>query len=161
MTRIIGCDPGMSGGFAVLEDGALVEIFPTPTMELHNGRRALDASAVMIWLQRHDDCRTLWLEKAQAMPRDGAVGAFAYGKGVGILTGLVLGLSIPLAEITPQDWRRVMGLPNGAGKDASRAMAQKLWPTMAHLFARKKDDGLAEAALIAEAGRRKMGGGTR
>jgi hypothetical protein len=43
-------------------------------------------------------------------------------------------------------------MPPGRDKDAARAEAIRRWPGQAGLFARKKDDGLAEAALIAVAG---------
>jgi hypothetical protein len=43
-------------------------------------------------------------------------------------------------------------LPPGRDKDASRAAAIQRWPARAELFSRKKDDGVAEAALIAIAG---------
>jgi crossover junction endodeoxyribonuclease RuvC len=39
-----------------------------------------------------------------------------------------------------------------ASKDAARAEAIRRWPGQAQLFARVKDDGRAEAALIAIAG---------
>ena len=44
-----------------------------------------------------------------------------------------------------------------ASKDASRAEAIRRWPAQAELFARKKDDGRAEAALIAIAGMTRQG----
>ena len=39
-------------------------------------------------------------------------------------------------------------------KDSSRARALELWPERAELFKRKKDADRAEAALLAEWGRR-------
>ncbi len=41
-----------------------------------------------------------------------------------------------------------------ADKDASRAMACRLFPRHSALFARKKDDGRSEAALLAMYGAR-------
>lgn len=38
---------------------------------------------------------------------------------------------------------------DGKDKDAARALAIELWPAQAQLFARKKDQGRADAALIA------------
>ena len=46
-----------------------------------------------------------------------------------------------------------MNIPPGQGmKDLARAAAVRRWPTHASTFARKCDDGRAEAALIAVAG---------
>jgi hypothetical protein len=36
-----------------------------------------------------------------------------------------------------------------ASKDGAREMAMRLWPSKSELFKRKKDDGRAEAALLA------------
>jgi len=44
----------------------------------------------------------------------------------------------------------------GTTKDDARRMATDLWPGHAPDFARKKDDGRADAALIAEYGRREL-----
>ena len=46
-----------------------------------------------------------------------------------------------------------LGLLN-SGKDASREKFRTLWPKHADLVARVKDDGRAEAALLAEYGRK-------
>ena len=47
-----------------------------------------------------------------------------------------------------------MGIAPGKdrAKDAARTKAIRRWPAKAPLFARKRDDGRAEAALIAVAG---------
>jgi crossover junction endodeoxyribonuclease RuvC len=42
-----------------------------------------------------------------------------------------------------------VGLPHGADKTASRRLACQKWPAFSHLWARVKDDGRAEAALLA------------
>jgi crossover junction endodeoxyribonuclease RuvC len=53
--------------------------------------------------------------------------------------------------ITPPTWKRAVGLTL-ASKDAARSEAIRRWPNHAELFASVKDDGRAEAALIAIAG---------
>jgi hypothetical protein len=47
---------------------------------------------------------------------------------------------------------RVIGIPPGEAKDKAHSEAIRRWPANAELFARVKDDGRAEAALIAVAG---------
>ena len=57
--------------------------------------------------------------------------------------------------VTPAVWKRHFGLifpkgtPKAQIKAASRALAQKRFPALADLFKRVKDDGRAEACLIA------------
>jgi hypothetical protein len=80
----------------------------------------------------------------------GVSSVFKFGKNYGIVIGVATGLSHPLVKITPFDWKRSNGLI-GKDKDASRQLAMELWPRHAESFKRKRDDGRAEAALIARA----------
>ena len=59
-----------------------------------------------------------------------------------------------MAFLTPPVWKRAVGIPPGkdGAKDAARSEAIRRWPGQAELFARVKDDGRAEAALIGLAG---------
>ena len=56
--------------------------------------------------------------------------------------------------IAPPSWKRAVGIAPGkeGAKDAARSEAIRRWPNKAQLFARIKDDGRAEAALIGIAG---------
>jgi hypothetical protein len=49
------------------------------------------------------------------------------------------------------EWKKANGLVKKP-KSASRGLAMELWPDAAPLFKRVKDDGRAEACLIARAG---------
>jgi crossover junction endodeoxyribonuclease RuvC len=63
-------------------------------------------------------------------------------------------LGLPVAFLTPPHWKRLAGIAPGreGAKDAARSEAIRRWPAQAALFARAKDDGRAESALIAIAG---------
>lgn len=104
----------------------------------------------------------VFVERAQVMPSVrgnrtmGAVSSFNYGVGFGVLLGLIVGLQRPMTLVPPVDWKRVMRVTKD--KDAARARAMQLFPKSAGEFARKKDDGRAEAALIAMYGTRQLGG---
>jgi crossover junction endodeoxyribonuclease RuvC len=54
--------------------------------------------------------------------------------------------------LTPAQWRRAVSLKTGTGKDASRSEAICRWPDAAAFFGRVRDEGRAEAVLIALAG---------
>ncbi len=87
-------------------------------------------------------------------PQEGAVGAFAFGRSRGVIEGVMAALGLPVTFLTPSCWKRAVGIPPGktGAKDAARSEAIRRWPTKAALFARVRDDGRAEAALIAVAG---------
>ena len=93
-----------------------------------------------------------WIEDVHSMPRQGVASAFKFGRAFGTVIGVVGGAGIPINYVTPGKWKRALGL--SSDKTACRRRAQELWPQQAHLFARVKDDGRAEAALIALYGSR-------
>jgi crossover junction endodeoxyribonuclease RuvC len=87
----------------------------------------------------------------------GAVGAFSFGRSRGVVEGVLGAAGIACSFIAPASWKRAVGL-SLASKDAARSEAIRRWPNHAELFARVKDDGRAEAALIAVAGMMRQGG---
>jgi crossover junction endodeoxyribonuclease RuvC len=95
-----------------------------------------------------------FVEYVGARPGEGAVGAFAFGRARGVVEGVLAAAAVPVAFLTPPTWKREVGIAAGkvGTKDAARSEAVRRWPAKAALFARVKDDGRAEAALIAIAG---------
>ena len=55
-------------------------------------------------------------------------------------------LGVAVTLVTPAKWKATLRVP--ADKSASRQRAAQLWPGLAGTFARVKDDGRAEAAMI-------------
>ena len=142
-------DPGNSGAIAILSDaGDLIEIFDMPTVSVTVGkkqRNVVSAPLLATMLRAHDPAE-IWLEKVSTRPGEGAVGAFAFGRGVGVIEGVAAALGKPLSTVTPAVWKKATGCP--ADKGGARARAMQLFPTAADQFKRVKDDGRAEAALI-------------
>lgn len=77
----------------------------------------------------------------------GAAASFAFGKSAGVVTGVLSALEIPFVEVSPGVWKSAMNL--SSDKNASRELATKFFPRYPKYFERKKDDGRAEAALLA------------
>lgn len=80
--------------------------------------------------------------------RPGQAGVFNFGFGTGIVHGVLGCLGYEVETISPAKWKGAMGL-QGSDKNASRALATQLFPHLAKKFARVKDDGRAEALLLA------------
>ena len=157
---IIAADPGVSGAIAVMIDGALAEVQDMPTWALVIGkaeRRRVDLftldgllrSMLTSHVEPLDELMVL-VEEVGPRPRDGTVGAFTFGEAYGLLQGVAAGLRVPLRYVQPNRWKKDLKLRRG--KDASRQRAQQLFPAYRDEFARAKDDGRAEAALIAHWG---------
>jgi crossover junction endodeoxyribonuclease RuvC len=120
------------------------------------GRAAVNAPLVAEQLARWH-AREVVCEFVAARPKEGAVGAFSFGRSRGVVEGACAVLGLPIRFLTPSSWKRAVGLPRGrdGAKDSARSEAIRRWPDKAGLFARVKDDGRAEAALIAVAGLRR------
>jgi crossover junction endodeoxyribonuclease RuvC len=147
---ILGIDPGASGGIAFFSmQRGLLSIFDMPTVEVkRGGKNKREVSAAMLnAIIGARDIDAAFVEKVGAMPGQGVSSMFQFGRSVGMIEGVLSALEIPTNYVTPQSWQKAVGARGG--KDASRARAAELFPAYAANFTRKKDDGRADAALIA------------
>ena len=155
-TRTMGIDPGVSGAIAIFEGTNLLDAFDVPVIETQSGKkkkRRISPEMLVAEIEDHiDHLAKVYIEDVHAMPGQGVTSMFAFGEAAGLIRGVCAGLKVPVCLIYPITWKRGMKL-QGAGKDASRAMAARLWPDKAGLFKRQRDDGRAEAALLAHYGR--------
>ena len=98
------------------------------------------------------ETRRIWqvvllIEEVQGVQGAGATSAFTFGFGAGLLEGILIAARRPYMKVRPQVWTKALGVARDKGDH--RQLAQRLYPESAHLFARVKDDGRADAALIA------------
>jgi len=152
---IIAVDIGTRGAIATLTpEGQLLEVHDMPVLnDGPAGRRAVNAPLLAeIVFKSH--ASHAFVESVGARPGEGAVGAFAFGRSRGVVEGVLAAAGIPAQHIAPAAWKRAVGIKPGkeGAKDAARAEAIRRWPSHASLFARVKDDGRAEAALVGAAG---------
>lgn len=151
MNLILGVDPGLSGALALYDvrGQAVAEIIDMPTIEAGTGsKRVVDEAALAVWVDSHAKrIKHAFVEKVGAMPGQGVTSMFSFGCSYGILRGIIAANMIPMTFVTPQKWKKALGVP--AAKDGARARASQLLPASAGRWARGKDDGRAEAALIA------------
>lgn len=147
---ILGIDPGAKGAlcFFDVNDGG-VTIEDMPTVEISRGAKSKTeiSPAILAKTVNHYKPNIVILERVGAMPGQGVSSMFQFGRGLGIIEGVVAALDVPVFYVTPQRWQKDVGVRGG--KDGSRARAAELFPKYADLFKRKKDDGRAESALIA------------
>jgi hypothetical protein len=149
MSIVLGIDPGIRGGLAVVSNnriGTLIDAIDIPTVG-DGAKERVDVIAVRDWIERHKPDLAL-IERAQAMPRQGASSGFKYGRATGSLEAAVMLCAIPLEIIEPTSWKKFWRLPP-KDKERSRQRALELFPAAHALLARKLDHGRAEAALIA------------
>lgn len=152
MSRVIGVDPGASGAIALVVDGFLHQVvdMPTVTVTRNAAQKRQVSPAGVADIIRSMKPDSAIVEKVGAMPGQGVSSMFSFGRSVGIIEGALAALQVPATFITPPAWQKAIG--SAKGKDGSRQRVMELFPRDSHLFARVKDDGRADAVLIALAG---------
>jgi crossover junction endodeoxyribonuclease RuvC len=156
--RVVGIDPGVTGGLAVVElvDGAIVRVRleRTPTVLVRAARR----------VRREYDLPTMWrslciavggdphdgalvaLERVSTRPGQHAAATLKTGIGFGHWLALAAAREVPVVVVSPELWKRHHSLI-GCDKRASRLMATRRFPQVGPLG--PADEGPAEALLIA------------
>lgn len=147
----IGIDPGKSGAIAAIYRGALIAVEDMP---LEEGEIDIPA---LVRMSTIDNDFAVWIEDVHSMPGQGVRSTFSFGRSKGIVEGAFSTEDTRPNLVSPQTWKRHFGLLK-QDKKASRELAMKLFPKDAGLFKRAKDDGRAEAALIALYGLQISGG---
>jgi len=145
MTQVLlAIDPGKSGAIAVFQDWQL---------QVHPGASARQLCDLLS-VRPADNTRVV-IEQVNGAPGQSGPASFNFGKSYGELLGVCIALDVEPVLIRPVDWkgglglRREYGETNAKFKGRSLAMARELWPQHAKtFFARAKDDGAAEAALL-------------
>ena len=153
MTVVLGVDPGIRGGLAIVrlyESGPyLVDAIDVPVVGA-GAKERVDVIALQQWLLDHGPYRA-FVERAGVMPKQGISSGFKFGRATGALEAIITACNIPLEIIEPSLWKRALRL-RGKDKEGARQYALQLFPHAHHLLKRKLDHQRAEAALIAYVG---------
>lgn len=140
---IMGVDPGLKGAFAFYfpqyPDRAGVSDMPVVA-------GMIDAATLARFVAEIKPDVAI-VELVASRPGQSAPSTFKFGEGCGVIRGVLSALNVPVHYASPQRWKRHFHL--SSDKEESRRRALELFPASAALFSRKKDEGRAEAALIA------------
>jgi len=164
---VVGIDPGLTGGIAVLDtdwsDAQPRYCIAMPIIAAYTGGRTahlIDAVALYDFFASMEDA-VFFVEKVHSMPKQGVASAFKFGRGLGVIEGVIAATKFPLHFVSPQRWQKVMhaDIEGTDPKARSVIAAKRLFPhailtvgersTKPHL-------GLTESLLIAEFGRRQL-----
>lgn len=138
---IIGIDPGSKGGIAIISNIANAYPYDDGTLDS---------------LCKMKKDAIVYVEQVHAMRGQGVTSMFNFGKSAGKIEGILIANNMEYHYVTPQRWKKEFGLI-GTDKNASIEMAKELFPNVnlkRTKRCRKEDDGMAEALLIAEYGRK-------
>ena len=150
--RIIGIDPGLSGGIAIFENNKVKEMFDMPVMPdgKKNKRQLNNAFLVQIVKDNIEDIEdtVVVVEQVNAMPGQGVTSMFNFGQTFGAIKGICAALGLPIFFVRPAKWKKHFELINSS-KDASRTKAIEMYPSIAEKLSKKKDVNKSDAILIA------------
>lgn len=148
---VAGIDPGLGGALALIEADTLdiLDVTDMPVQQGARGKREIvDPHLIdLLTSWRAKGCALVVYEAQQAMPRQGVTSAYRIGLGEGVLRCAICAAKLPFEIVHPATWKRAMGLT--AEKADSRALARQLFPMAPPMLGRRKDEGRAEALLLA------------
>lgn len=154
---IAGIDPGKSGALAILYEDGTVTLYDVPTIKLKGKERPAWREWQNLWrnVLEFAEPGMIVIEDIAARPGQGVTSMFTFGRTLGFVHALALSAdSNPAIHfVTPSVWKGKLGLLNSS-KGASREKCRNLYPSTASEIARVKDDGRAEACLLAHYGRK-------
>ena len=95
------------------------------------------------------------------MPKQGITSTFTTGMSFGLLQGVCVGLEVPVELVQARGWQKVMlaGMAQKDTKAASIKRCLELFPSVSLLATprcKKPHDGMADALMIAEFGKRRL-----
>lgn len=168
---ICGIDCGAQGAMAfMLPDGTLVGIEDMPVDKVQQGKflRSRISPARLLAIFEGDMEVHAFIERPEGFPiitrnkasgiretrQPSAKNMLSFGEMFGITLCACVASGMAVTEIGPGAWKRAMAVP--ADKAEARRIATLKFPKFAAMFARVKDDGRAEAALLALYGQRQL-----
>ena len=145
----IGIDPGFSGAIAFYAPKEnIVSIYDMPVYQNAKGKTEINLYELHEILEPEtDEPHMAIIEQVAAMRGQGVTSMFRFGQSYGATQMAVAAHKIPMQFVTPAKWKSYLGLSRDKG--VSRSLASQRFPKQADLFSRAKDDGRAEAALLA------------
>jgi len=121
----IAIDPGAKGAIAY-RMGNVARAMRCPDNEV-------EMSQLITTLRDVDECRAI-IEEVSAMPGNGAVGMFHFGRNFGGWLGILSASGVSHKLVKPMKWQKfIPGLPHGKEvkkerKDALKAYSARLYP---------------------------------
>lgn len=152
---IAGIDPGKSGALAITYPDGAVQVFDVPTVKLRGKDKPAWHDWQRSWAGAFDFAGVdlIVIEDIAARPGQGVTSMFTFGRTLGFVHALAVASGASIQFVTPSVWKGKLGLLNSS-KAASREKATALYPKSVGLLGRVKDDGRAEAILLAHYGRK-------
>jgi crossover junction endodeoxyribonuclease RuvC len=158
--RVLGIDPGLDGGIAIIDQHGTAQAWAMPTLEIVVGKskkRTIDTKSLRNLLYSCVPLDLVVLERVWASKGEGVSSAFSFGVGYGIVQGLLAAMDVKQEHPTPQSWQRVVLRGSTTKTKASSVLYAHRRYNLDLLKTPKcrvPHDGMADAVCLAEFGRR-------
>ena len=150
--KIIGIDPGLSGGIAILENNKVQQLYNMPVMsEGKKNKKQLNSAQLVNLIKSNIEPQeevSVIVEQVNAMPGQGVTSMFNFGQTFGAIKGVCAALGLPIFFVRPSKWKKHFELINSS-KDASRTKTIEMYPSLSDDLSKKKDVNKSDAILIA------------
>lgn len=156
-------DPGLQGAVVCIDENNEIRTkIKIPVIKNSGGKTEINIKELVRILEAIGKIDVLVLEKVHSMPGQGISSSFSFGKGCGIIEGILTTLKIPYLLITPQAWQKEIfeGINRGGeSKQASILVAERLFPTADFKATERSkivDSNITDATCMAVYAKRKM-----
>ena len=149
--KIVGIDPGLKGGIAVLSISGSYNLYKMPIKNDHVDSKQLAKFIKII------DPISVWIESLLVLPCNAKQSISTMGVNWGRVVGCIEALGIPLNQVDPVSWQRGLFVPKGSSKNVKERIlirAKQLFPgqDFCEADSNKFNDGCVDALLIAKFG---------
>lgn len=132
-------------------DGLLLSVCPMPTHKGRLGRSEIDVLALDQIVSKQGIPQRVFIERVGPVPGSSRLSAFTFGRNWEALIAWSKLREFPHDFIEPKAWKKLLGTSD-TSKSASVSWSWRSYPSWKATIG--TSDGLAEAILIAECGRR-------
>lgn len=152
---IIGIDPGLQGGIALIDrKGLLIDAIQMPIRKVGT-KNCIHTNRLYSTLREYIVSYTvnhIAIEYVHSMPKQGVASMFSFGFGYGLVIATCHCLGLEPDQISPRSWKNYFKLKY-ENKEAGLLVVEKLYPNTLVKFETPRGrllDGIVDAVLIAK-----------
>ena len=156
MRKILGIDPGLSGGLSIIDERFnLIACIPMPTITLDGNKRRVDPRPVFDFIELHKPELAI-VELVGARPGQGVVSMFNFGDAFGVVRSIAECLCPEVMYSRPQEWRGHQSL-TGLSKEQIAEVAFEVFQAE-QIYGKFRGgkravrDGISDSLMIAKFG---------
>jgi hypothetical protein len=162
--KIVGVDPGAYGAIALL-NGPALDVFDMPVVRVRRGKSdkaEVNVAELFNLFSTFGPCHA-FIEQVGGMTGQSASAAFNFGRAAAAPECMAIACGMSVTRVPPVVWKRALRVLGGKDQAVSRASSLfprhvSAWAAVRGNGAANQREGRAEAALIAEYGRRTLVG---